>query len=264
MGPPPLIDLDNNGANKGQSFNSQSDEINFSFEDASRWIGFIMDIKDFRKFIWDKKESDQSILFADKFDPDRRKTIKFNVEKHLAVNKQQIDIIEYYITTKGGLIAWCKLDPRMVTELHKRSAKAKLKDFKTATYIPKIARDRKTAVDKILLDYKKQNSDFRYIIRNGQSDIRVLIKRFSEDSYLPFRELSINVLGSISPVKTLTKESEETDVEESPVTEEADNFTSPGRNHRRPNYIPKEEIFLNITAILDGFETQDRVKNQRF
>merc|ERR1711954_425238 len=260
MGPPPLIDLDNNGANKGQSFNSQSDEINFSFEDASRWIGFIMDIKDFRKFIWDKKESDQSILFADKFDPDRRKTIKFNVEKHLAVNKQQLDILEYYITTKGGLIAWCKLDPRMVTELHKRSAKAKLKDFKTATYIPKIARDRKTSVEKILLEYKKENSDFRYIVQNGPSDIRVLIKRFSEGNYLSFRELSLKVLGAISPVKPTTKPSPEDQQREPENVNPEEEFISPSRRGARDNYTPRDMIFRNITSILNGFEKEGPVR----
>ena len=48
----------------------------------------------------------------------------------------------------------------MVIELHKRAAKAKLKEFRTATYIPKIARDRKNAVDKILLEYKKRKCRF--------------------------------------------------------------------------------------------------------
>merc|ERR1712112_458388 len=142
----------------------------------------------------------------------------------LYVNSQQLDIQEYYITTRGGLIAWCKLDPRMVVELHKRAAKAKLKEFKTATFIPKIARDRKTAVDKILLDYKKQNSDFRYIVRNGPSDIRVLIKRFSEGNYLPFRELSLKVLGAISPVKPTTKPSLEEQQKETEEVNPEDSF----------------------------------------
>merc|ERR1712081_109699 len=152
------------------------EEIEYAFEDAGKWIGIVMEIKDFRKFVWDKHESDQSVLFADKYDPDRRKSIKFKVEKHLYVNSQQLDIQECYVTTRGGLIAWCKLDPRMLIELHKRSAKEKLKEFRTATFIPKIARDRKTAVDKVLLEYKKENSDFRYIVRNGHTDIKVLIK----------------------------------------------------------------------------------------
>merc|ERR1711954_124416 len=254
--PPPLIDLDNLGAKQGQVFNSQKEEVDFAFNDASKWIGFIMKMEQFRKFVWDKRENDTSVLFADKFDPDRRKTIKFFVERHLYVNSQQIDIQEYYITTKGGIIAWCKLDPRMVVELHKRSAKAKLKEFKTATFIPKIARDRKIAVDKILLDYKKQNSDFRYIVRNGPSDICVLIKRFSEGNYLPFRELSLKALGAISPAKPTTKPSPEDQQSEPESANLDEEFISPSRRGARENYIPRDTIFRNITAILNGFEQE--------
>merc|ERR1712243_390074 len=141
-------------------------------------------------------------------------------------------------------------------ELHKRSAKAKLKEFRTATFIPKIARDRKTAVDKILLDYKKQNSDFRYIVQNGPSDIRVLIKRFSEGNYLPFRELSLNVLGAISPVKPTTRPSPEDQRSEPESAKPEEDFISPSRCGARENYIPRDTIFRNITAILNGFEQE--------
>merc|ERR1711954_285534 len=160
----------------------------------------------------------------------------------------------YYVTTRGGIIAWCKLDPRMVIELHKRSAKAKLKDFRTATFIPKIARDRKSAVDKVLLDYKKENSDFRYIVRNGHKDIKVLIKRSSEGNYQPFRELSLNVLGAISPVKPITKPTQGESREVSPRVEDDEEFVSPSRQGAKENYIPRDQIFRNITAILNGFE----------
>merc|ERR1712243_314473 len=139
-------------------------------------------------------------------------------------------------------------------ELHKRSAKAKLKEFRTATFIPKIARDCKTAVDKILLDYKKQNSDFRYIVRNGPSDIRVLMNRFSEGNYLPFRELSLNVLGAISPVKPTTKPSPEDQRSEPESANPDEEFISPSRRGARENYIPRDTIYRNITAILNGFE----------
>ena len=128
------------------------------------------------------------------------------------------------------------------------------------TLIPKIARDRKSAIDKILLDYKKVNKDFRYIVRNGSSDLRVLIKRFSEDSYLPFRELSINVLGSISPVKPFSKPSLEESQRETVSPTAEDDFVSPSRRGARENYIPKDQIFRNITAILDGFAQEESRK----
>ena len=57
----------------------------------------------------------------------------------------------------GGYIAWIKTDPRLVSEMHRRAAKAALREFKTCTYIPKIARERKAGVDRLLLDYKKEN-----------------------------------------------------------------------------------------------------------
>merc|ERR1711954_177111 len=112
--------------------------------------------------------------------------------------------------------------------------------------------ERKASVDKLLMEYKRENSNFCYIIRNAQTDIKVLIKKTSEGSFLPYRDLSLDVLGALTPLKTITKD--ELDLVETP--EDEDQFVSPGRRNRRPNYIPKEMIFKNITAILDGFETQ--------
>ena len=117
-----------------------------------------------------------------------------------------MNIEEYYFTTKGGYIAWVRTDPRLVTEFHKRAAKSSLKDFQTLTYIPQLARDRKTGVDKILMGYKKEHKDFRYLVRNGDRDIKVLIKRVSEEGRCPYRELSLDVLGRLSPLKTQVRD----------------------------------------------------------
>merc|ERR1711942_539181 len=80
-------------------------------------------------------------------------------------------------TTKGGIIAWIKIDHRLVTE-----------------------------IDRLLMAYKKENADFRYIVRNGDRDIQVFIKRTSEGERCPYRELSLDVLGRISPLKTQIRE----------------------------------------------------------
>merc|ERR1711954_484451 len=131
--------------------------------------------------VWcdNKEKSDITILNAEKNDPNHRKAIKFKVEKNLWLNSQQIDILDYYLTTRGGLIAWIKLDPCMITEIHRRAAKAALKDFRTTPYIPKIACDRKTSVDKLLMECKRENQDFHYIIRNSEEDIKVMDRRMS-------------------------------------------------------------------------------------
>ena len=56
-------------------------------------------------------------------------------------------IFDYYFTTNNGLIAWVKLDSAIISEIHQRAAKAAFKEFRSVTYIPKLARDRKLAVD---------------------------------------------------------------------------------------------------------------------
>merc|ERR1711954_185164 len=101
---------------------------------------------DFSKFVWCKNraESIQTILFADKYTRHRKKAIKFKVERNMRVNSSQIKIFYYYLTQRGGLIAWIKIYPRLVTELHRRAAKAALKEFRMCTFIPKIACERKT------------------------------------------------------------------------------------------------------------------------
>merc|ERR1712081_5469 len=147
-----------------------------------------------------------------------------------------------------------RTDPRLVTEIHKRAAKSALSEFRTCTFVPKLARDRKSKIDNILMGYKKENKDFRYLVRNGQKDVNVLIKRISKEGRVPCRELSLDVLGRLSPLKTQIRENPK----EKPEGEEDSNdgFTTQGSSRKNDNYIPKERIYNNITAILNGFSLQ--------
>merc|ERR1712081_136124 len=144
----------------------------------------------------------------------------------------------------------------MVTEVQRRAAKAAIKNFRTTTFVPKMARDRKSKIDEILMEYKKLNKDFRYIVRNGDKDLRVLIKRGSEGNMLPYRNLHLDVLGRISPLKTVTEEKKE--AEESDET--GDGFQKQRRRSRTQSFTPKNVIFKNITSILDGFHYQQKRK----
>merc|ERR1712081_129186 len=172
----------------------------------------------------------------------------------IRINRQQLDIMDYYITSKGGYIAWIKTDPRMIAEMHKRAAKASLRDFRTANFVPKFTRERKSAIDNILMGYKKENPDFRYLVRNDQRDLKVLIKRLSEGNFVPYRQMSLNVLGRLSPLKTVIPE-------ERPVSEEsadeAEGYQAQGRRTRKSSFIPKETIYQNIASILNGFEIKN-------
>merc|ERR1711954_632288 len=242
---------------------TREEELDDQFKDAGFWIGILMTIQEIKKHIWSYKEvvNETALLYADVYDNDRRRAIKDKVERFVRINGDQLTIDDYYFTTKEGYIAWVKTDPRLVSEIHKRAAKSGLKDFQTMTYIPKIARDQKSRIDALLMDYKKENKDFRFLVRNGERDVKVLIKRISEEGRCPYRELSLEVLGRLSPLKTQIREKPK----EKPETDEAnhpDAFTVQGSAKKDNNYVPKERIFQNITAILNGFSVQQNLQRR--
>merc|ERR1711954_1290 len=118
-----------------------------------------------------------------------------------------------------------------------------------------MGRDRKSCVDRLLVGYKRENPDFRYLIRNGENDIKILIKRISEGEKLPYRNLEINVLGRVSPLKTVCKPEVEEEEEQVDTGEDDFQLDTNRRNNR------------NITAILDGIALQavndKKLKEQR-
>merc|ERR1711954_249333 len=135
---------------------------------------------------------------------------------------------------------------RMVNKVHRRAAKAAIKEFSTCTYIQKLARDRKSKIDQLLKEYKKENTDFRYIVRNGERDLWVMIKRISKGNFLPYRNISLEVLGRLSPLKPKTIDAKET-VQEEVDPEESEDFRKQ-RRERNNSFVPKDQIFRNITA----------------
>merc|ERR1712081_103475 len=159
---------------------------------------------------------------------------------------------------KGGLICWVKMDPKMIIEVHKRAAKAASNSFRTATFVPPLARSRKTALDKLLMSYKKEDSNFRYIVRNGSNDLRVFIKRLTEYQFVPYREIEIASLGAISPLKPVTKNENENENQDNIDENEAEDGFEQSPRKIRPNYIPKEDIFHNIKSLLDGFNPKEK------
>merc|ERR1712081_17378 len=171
-------------------------------------------------------------------------------------------IEDYYITSKNGYIAWVKTDSRLVAEIHRRAAKSALNSFRTTLFVPKSARDRKTTIDKLLMGYKQENSDFRYLVRNDTQDLKVLIKRISEGERVPYRPIALEVLGRLSPLKTTIKATptEENYEEDEDVPE---GFTHPDSSKKKENYIPKETIYKNITSILNGFSLQEEIQRRR-
>ena len=125
-----------------------------------------MSLADFLKCVWcdHKKESEHTILYANKYEKSRAEAIQIKVESNLWINRTQVEIKEFYITNKGGITAWVRTDPKLVQEILKHAQKAQSSDFKTTIFVPKMARARKASINKLLLAFKEANPDFRYII----------------------------------------------------------------------------------------------------
>merc|ERR1711954_490286 len=98
---PPMLDLDNLGLPKpAKGHASWEEELTEDFQEAGKWVGIIMSIDDFQKFVWSNKEdlSESSVIYAVKYDKNRRKAIKHKVESNIKINGDQLEIEEYYVT----------------------------------------------------------------------------------------------------------------------------------------------------------------------
>ena len=151
---PPMIKLGDKKENK-KRYNSKVVEVEDNFDAAKWWLGIKITLAELTVFIYDKNETDYTIMYAHRFDRHRRNCEKSKIQRFLHINAKQVDIFSYYFTLKGKVIAWVKMDPLMVKEIHQRAARASLNTLRTATFEPLNARARKTAIDKILMSYKK-------------------------------------------------------------------------------------------------------------
>merc|ERR1712081_41546 len=214
--------------------------------------------------IWSHKEdlSENSVVYADKYDKNWGMAIKHKVKRNIKINGDQLEIEDYYVTNKKGYIASIKTDSRLVAEIHRRAAKSALNSFRTTLFVPKSARDPKATIDKLLMGYKRENTDFRYLVRNDTQDLKVLIKRISEGERVPYRPIALEVLGRLSPLKTTVRATiaEKNKEEED---EDPEGFTPTESSKKKENYIDKESIYRNITSILNGFSLQEEIQRRR-
>ena len=102
------------------------------------------------------------------------------------------------------------------------------------------------------MELKHDHEDFCYIIRNGQNEIKVLIKRLSEFHHAPYRMIPIENFGATYPIKTSFKPSEEKYDEES-STPDAEGFVKSPKKSLSANFLPEEEIFERVSSFLDSF-----------
>merc|ERR1711954_131910 len=87
----------------------------------------------------------------------------------------------------------------------------------------------------------------------GHNDLKILVKRSFKRNHLPYRELDINWLGAVSPLKPLTKPLSE-DSEEIIESDDEDKYETPKKQTRRRGFVEKPMIFRRINSFLDGYD----------
>ena len=76
-------------------------------------------------------------------------------------------------------------------------------DFQVKMFIPSIARDRKKYLDSLFMAYKKEkDAKFRYVIKNGSTDLEVLCKTLENNG--PQQRIDLGTLGAIPKLKLVT------------------------------------------------------------
>ena len=159
----------------------------------------------------------------------------------------------------GQVIAWIESTENRIRELFKRAAQINSKFFKTKVYVPKMARQRKADIDKLLLGIKDKVPDLRYLIRNGHNDLQVLLKRGSSGKY---RQFPIDRLGSISPLDPVQRNQ----IPESPsiFEEKNDGFVkvpSSKRTLYRQAVIEQVKIMNDVLAFVSGQNLEESQLN---
>ena len=180
--------------------------------------------------------------------------IKGKIERYAKIHTRDMLITEHYVTTSGQVVAWLKSTANRVQEILRRAATIRNDNFKTKIFVPKMARARKAEIDKTLLDVKKSLTDLRYIIRNGKSDLQVLLRRGIHGKYM---EYPLEKLGSIAPLSPRQKNQ----VPDSPskYDTDKDGFTRvppPKQTVYRQAAIGKDMIVAKIKSFIDGYDKE--------
>ena len=141
----------------------------------------------------------------------------------------------------------------------KQTSKLPAKIFKAIPYIPDIARLRKKAIDQVLVSYKKGvNDNLRYVIKNDEDDIKLLVRSYDEYDHQPYREMALDQLGKLPDFQCVTKKdaipeafSEEIkDTEHFQITCEE----KKRKKRRSPQKASRDTINDRITCFLNGFD----------
>ena len=187
------------------------------------------------------------------------------IENNTSLHMEDIEIHQYFMSSNNGLIAWIQLDAPIVERIMRETSRIPAKIFKTVPFIPEIARGCKKAIDAVLLQYKRTIDDsLCYLIKNDVDDVKVLLKRYSEYDYLPYREIELKHLGKLPGFSTITKDDRVNQDLVNQVENPEDFRIQRKRKQRNsPKKLSQSQININITRFLDGLSLKIRKKKQK-
>ena len=240
-------------------FANKLHERQVGFKHALEWVEIFMTKLEILAWIGDPAKNlwhDRKILRDPALDNNRLNAFVDKIETNTSLNMHDIEIHQYFLTTNNGIIAWLHLDEPTVTAILRQTSRLPANVFKAVPFIPELARKRKKAVDAILLHYKRNfDENLRYIVKNDEDDIKVMLKRFSEFDHLPYRQIDLNVFGKLPDFDTVTKDNETNE----DMARNLDGFEVTRQERKRkkrssPKKVSQETINQRITRFLDGFD----------
>ena len=181
------------------------------------------------------------------------------IEANTSLRMEDIKIHQYFMTSNKSLIAWIQMDAHIIERITRETSRVPAKVFKTVPFIPELARGRKKAIDAVLLDYKRNvDNSLRYLIKNDTDDVKVLLKRYSEYDYLPYREIELKHLGKLPGFNTITKDTNvNLDLVEQVENPEQFRVARKRKQRNSPKKLSRNQINKNISKFLDGFKLKD-------
>ena len=162
---PKRIDFDKR-AKKDNLHEMTVEEIEQEFGEAPKWFGLVMEQDDWLPYFFPEERllPLATLLTGIVYDENRKQAVSGKIELQAKIHCGDFLICNLYVTMIGQVIAWVEATENRVQEVFKRAAQLNSKNFKTKVFVPKLARERKSDIDKIMLDIKTNQPDLRYII----------------------------------------------------------------------------------------------------
>ena len=139
-----------------ETFMTQEEEAETKFKQAKDWVGLQIKIEELKKYVlaWLGSQSDNDILYGALNSKAREDFIKQTIELYCWIQSDDIDVLDHYVTTAGGLILWFKTQTHIATAIYRAAPKIRSQEVQIGTFIPTIARERKKITDREKYEYR--------------------------------------------------------------------------------------------------------------